>query len=96
MPVRPEYASLTDAMKAGDALAEAEMRYAELDKSFTSAAPRERKSLSVELNNLMEKITQLRAQNNALDDRMRNQAEDADKAKWGQIVPIDDRFAKKA
>ncbi len=83
------YASLTEAMKAGDELAEAEMRYSELDKTFSHAAPRERKSLSVELSALMEKITRLRAQKKpAQPDRP-----GAD-PRWGQVVPIDDRFAK--
>ncbi len=85
----PRYASLTEAMQAGDELAEAQMRYGELDKTFVEAAPRERKSLSVELNALMEKITRLRAQQNP-------DAETGTDPRWGQVVAIDDRFQRGA
>lgn len=84
------YDTLTDAMMAGDSLAEAEMRYSELDKTFSEAAPRERKSLSVELNALMEKIVRLRAQKKP-SAQLDQPGVDP---RWGQVVPIDDRFAK--
>jgi hypothetical protein len=81
-----KYASLTEAMLAGDALAEAEMRYSMLDDVFREAAPRERKSLSVELNVLMEKIIRLRAQG---PEKSQVPPPTGDEEKYGKVVPFD-------
>ena len=91
----PTYDTLSDAMRAGDELAEAVLRYELLDETFREAGARERKSLSVELNGLMEKITHLRA--NRPKATPADEQPSADEDKFGQVVPIDaSRFRKEA
>lgn len=88
------YATLTDAMLAGDELAEAVKRYRMLDETFREAGARERKALSLELNALMEKITRLRANKPATP---ATPAPEPDQDKYGRVVPIDAaRFQKPA
>ena len=88
-PDDAQYETLTDAMEAGDALAEAVKRYRMLDEAFQKAAPREKKSLSVELGSLMDKIVHLRANRPSVPSVV---ALSGDEAKFGKIVPLDDRF----
>ena len=91
----PKYDTLSAAMQAGDELAEAVLRYEMLDESFRDAPARERKSLSVELNGLMEKITRLRA--NPPKPAAVDPERPADEDKFGKVVPFDaSRFRKDA
>lgn len=91
-PEDADYETLTDTMLAGDELAEAVKRYRMLDETFRDAPARERKSLSVELNALMEKITRLRANKPATP-----VAPPVNDGRLGQVVALDaSRFRKEA
>lgn len=78
-----KYATLNDAMEAGDALAEAEIRYRLLAEAFTNL-PQLRSNLNGQLERAKEEIIRLRAL------KKRD-----DKARPATVVPFDaGRFKK--
>ena len=86
-----EYSTITEAMLAGDSLAEAELRYAGLAETWASN-PNLRGQINSQLSAQKAEIERLRA--------LKKQAAQpdapagSDESKFGQVVPIDGRFSK--
>ena len=96
---------LTDAMVAGDVLAEAERRYEiianlldpgrELRENERGLTGTEVKALSIEADRLMHKIVALRAEKKADAAKSGDGAEGSEEAKFGKVVQFDaNRFRK--
>lgn len=86
-----KYASLSEAMEAGDALAEALLRYNGLAETW-AMAPQLRGQINSQLSAMKAEIERLRAL--AALAAPADAPADSDEAKYGKVVKIDDRFAK--
>lgn len=86
-----QYDTLTDAMVAGDSLAEALLRYRGLSETWAEM-PQLRGQINSQMSAMKAEIERLRA--------LKSQAAqpdapaDSDEAKFGKVVPIDGRFAQ--
>ena len=85
------YDSLSDAMVAGDSLAEAMLRYRGLAQTWAEM-PQLRGQINSQLSAMKAEIERLRAL--AKQAAQPDAPAGSDESKFGQVVPIDGRFAK--
>ncbi|HKY57673.1 MAG TPA: hypothetical protein VJL80_06520 [Aeromicrobium sp.] len=86
-----KYDTLTDAMAAGDALAEALLRYRGLAETW-GAMPQLRGQINSQLSAMKSEIERLRALKAQV--AQPDAPADSDEAKFGKVVPIDGRFSQ--
>ncbi len=86
-----QYGSLSDAMVAGDSLAEALLRYRGLAETW-STMPQLRGQINSQLTAMKAEIERLRAL--AKQAARPGAPAGSDESKFGQVVPIDGRFSK--
>lgn len=86
-----QYDTLTDAMVAGDSLAEALLRYRGLAETWREM-PQLRGQINSQLTSMKAEIERLRALSKQA--AQPDAPAGSDEAKFGKVVPIDGRFAK--
>ena len=84
-----EHANIYEAMRDGDALSEALLRYAGLAETWASM-PQLRGQINSQLSAMKAEIERLRALKKQ--DADPEAPEGSDESKFGQVVPIDGRF----